>query len=111
MRYAIYNKAGKIINTFVCDDPDFASSLGGVEFPYPETPNEPTPSPSEQRESAYNTRGIVEWDGCKITVTEAAQLWQYYAAEGSPKADNLQSLIAEAKKMIRSQYPDEEVNS
>lgn len=66
-------------------------------------------SPAEQREAAYNTAKIIPWEGGTITVTEAAQLWQYYAAEGNPKADELQSLIAAAKAEIRAQYPDEEV--
>ncbi len=110
MRYAIYNKAGEITNTFVCDSPDFAAKLGGVEFPYPEVSNDPTPSPSpsEQREAAYNTQAVVEWDSCLLTVTEAAQLWQYYAAEGNEKAAQLQDLIAAAKQTIREQFPDEE---
>ena len=69
----------------------------------------PTLSPAEQREEAYNTSRIIPWDGGSITVTEAAQLWQYYAAEGNPKAEQLQALIAAAKAEIRAQYPDEEV--
>lgn len=111
MRYAIYNKAGEITNTFVCDDPNFAAKLGGVEFPYPEVPNNPTPSltPSEQREAAYNTQAAIEWDGDMLTVTQAAQLWQYYAAEGDfEKTDELTAQIAAAKQTIREQYPDVE---
>ena len=56
------------------------------------TPQEPTPS--EKREEAYNTEKIIERNGAMITVTEASQLWQYYSAEGSPKADELTVLIA-----------------
>lgn len=74
---------------------------------------EPTPepelTPAELREQAYNTEAIIEWDGKYITVTEAATLWQYYAAEGSEKATELTALIAAAKATIREQYPDEEV--
>lgn len=66
-------------------------------------------TPAEQREAAYNTAKIIPWDGGAITVTEAAQLWQYYAAEGNMKAYDLQSLIAKAKAEIRAQYPDVEV--
>ena len=66
-------------------------------------------TPAEQREEAYNTRPIVAWEGEQLTVTQAAQKWQYYAAEGSAKADELQVLIAAAKQTIREQYPDEEV--
>lgn len=65
-------------------------------------------TPTQQREEAYNTQPIVEWEGQMLTVTRAAQKWQYYAAEGSTKADELQALIAAAKQTIREQYPDEE---
>lgn len=74
-------------------------------------PEEPTLTPAEQREAAYNTAKIIPWEGGTITVTEAAQLWQYYAAEGNPKAEQLQALIAAAKAEIREEYPDEGVES
>lgn len=61
------------------------------------------------RERAYNTEAIIPWDGEMLTVTQAAQLWQYYAAEGSDKAAELQTMIAAAKQTIRGSYPDEEV--
>ncbi len=76
------------------------------EMPEPEVV---TPTPTQQREKAYDTQPIVEWEGEQMTVTQAAQKWQYYAAEGSTKADELQALIAAAKQTIREQYPDEEV--
>ena len=63
-------------------------------------------TPAEQREEAYNTDAIIEWDGGNITVTEAAQLWQYYSAEGNPKSYELTALIAKAKDEIREQHPD-----
>ena len=69
-------------------------------------PDAPTLTPAEQREAAYNTAQIIPWEGGTITVTEAAQLWQYYAAEGNMKAYDLQALIAKAKAEIRTQYPD-----
>jgi hypothetical protein len=69
-------------------------------------PEEPTLTPAQQREASYNTAKIIPWEGGNITVTEAAQLWQYYAAEGNMKAYDLQSLIAKAKAEIRAQYPD-----
>jgi hypothetical protein len=72
-------------------------------------PDAPALTPSEQREEAYNTARIIPWEGGTITVTEAAQLWQYYAAEGNMKAYDLQALIAKAKSEIRAQYPDVEV--
>lgn len=65
------------------------------------------PTPAEQREQAYNSLEIVEVGDSKITVTAAAQLWQYYAAEGNPIADELQEKIAAAKAHIREMYPDE----
>lgn len=65
--------------------------------------------PAEQRERAYDTLPCVEWDGDMLTVTEAAQRWEYYAAEGNTeKTDALTALIAAAKADIRKQYPDEE---
>jgi hypothetical protein len=73
------------------------------------SPVEPTPTPTEQRENAYNTDPVIEWGGEMLTVTQAATMWQYYAAEGSEKASELQGLIAAAKQTIREQYPDEEV--
>ena len=76
--------------------------------PEPVEPITPELTPAEQREEAYNTQPIIEWDGGLLTVTEAAQKWQYYAAEGSEKAGELQVLIATAKQTIREQYPDEE---
>lgn len=66
------------------------------------------PTPAERREQAYNTEKVIEWDGSMLTVTEAAKLWQYYAAEGSDKATQLQALIAAAKAEIRTEYPDSE---
>lgn len=64
-------------------------------------------TPAEQREQAYNTERLIEWDGDMPTVTEAATLWQYYAAEGSEKATELTALIVAAKETIRAKYPDQ----
>ena len=65
------------------------------------------PTPAQQRENAYNTQAVIAWEGSMITVTEASQKWQYYAAEGNTvKTDALTALIAEAKASIREQYPD-----
>lgn len=62
---------------------------------------------SEMREQAYNVARVVAWNGAMLTVTEAAQKWQYYAAEGNAtKMDALTALIAEAKAEIRAKYPD-----
>lgn len=67
-----------------------------------------TPPAAERREEAYNTARRVDWGGETLTVTEAAQLWQYYAAEGSDRADALRALIRAAKAEIRETYPDGE---
>lgn len=63
-------------------------------------------SSTEQRENAYNTEAIIEWDNKMITITQAAQLWQYYAAEGNKKSNELTVLIVQAKELIRKKYPD-----
>ena len=69
---------------------------------------EPVLTSAQQREQAYNTKPIVEWDGQLLTVTEAAQQWAYYSAEGATgKTLELTSLISQAKRTIREQYPDE----
>lgn len=68
---------------------------------------EPVLTPAQEREKAYNTLAVIQWDGNMITVTEAAQKWSYYAAEGkTDKTDALIILIAEAKQTIRKKYPD-----
>lgn len=70
-------------------------------------PEPDPPTPAQLREEAYNTQAIIAWDGSMITVTQASQKWQYYAAEGNTaKTDALTALIAEAKASIREQYPD-----
>lgn len=74
--------------------------------PEPEPAPEPELTPAELREQAYNTERIITWENEAITVTEAAQLWQYYAAEGNEKANELTVLIKEAKAIIREKYPD-----
>lgn len=66
-------------------------------------------TPAQQREVAYNSQALIEWDGEMLTVTQAATMWQYYAAEGSEKANELQTLIATAKQNIREQFPEKEV--
>lgn len=69
---------------------------------------EPVLTPAQQREQAYNTQPIVEWDGQLLTVTEAAQQWAYYSAEGATgKTLDLTALISQSKRTIREQYPDE----
>lgn len=69
-------------------------------------PAEPEPTAEEQREIAYNTEEIIEWEDKMVTVTHAALLWQYYAAEGSERAAQLTTLIATAKAGIRERIHD-----
>ena len=72
-------------------------------------PEPDPPTPAQQREEAYNTQAIISFGGEMLTVTQASQKWQYYAAEGNTaKTDALTALIAEAKASIREQYPDKE---
>lgn len=67
-------------------------------------------TPTEEREEAYNNDAVIEWGGDMLTVTQAAQQWAYYAAEGNAdKTAALSTLIAAAKADIRKKYPDEEV--
>ena len=116
MKYCIV-KDGVISNIIVCETDAIASEFEA--FPSYESaaigdvysPPVVKPTASQMRENAYNTEQVVEWDGAMITVTEASQKWQYYAAEGNTvKIDELTALIAEAKASIREQYPDEEAN-
>lgn len=88
------------------------NSNGKIEKLCVDVEEEQSPSPAELRENAYNTKAIIAWDGEMLTVTQASQKWQYYAAEGNiAKTDELTALIAEAKSSIREQFPDEEGNT
>lgn len=74
-----------------------------------ETATAPELTNAEHREQAYNTEPCVAWDGDLLTVTEAAQRWAYYAAEGrTDRMDALTALIAATKASIRAQWPDKE---
>ena len=82
--------------------PPVVTSWTPLPIPKPETP-----TAAQLREEAYNTKAVIPWDGSMITVTQAAQKWQYYAAEGNTaKTDALTDMIAEAKASIREQYQD-----
>lgn len=113
MKYKLL-KQGVVVNTIVSDLPFVEKYCyeNGLTFEEVQeaTPYIVPPTPAEKREEAYNTLAIVAWDDEMLTVTQAAQLWQYYAAEGSEKAAQLQAAIAEAKVGIRAMYPDEEVS-
>lgn len=94
----------KYINgQYIALTPDELAAMETATAPAPEL------TPSEQREQAYNTDHCVQWDGAMLTVTEAAQRWAYYAAEGrSDKTDALTALIAAAKASIRERWPEKE---
>ena len=64
--------------------------------------------PKELRERVYETEKIISYEGDMLTVDEANRKWQEYQAEGNSKANELTTLIANAKAMIRRQYPDAE---
>lgn len=99
------SKDGEYVNTIVADKA-FACLYAEANG---YTIEEVLPSlvPAQQREQAYDKERIIAWDGDMITVTQAAALWQYYAAEGSDNASSLQGLIASAKSDIRKRYPDD----
>lgn len=63
-------------------------------------------SAAQLREEAYDADAIIDWHDEYITVTKAALLWQYYAAEGNDVITaELTTKIAEAKASIRDRYP------
>ena len=64
--------------------------------------------PKELRERVYETEKIISYEDDMITVDEANRKWQEYQAEGNSKANELTTMIANAKAMIRGQYPDAE---
>ena len=63
-------------------------------------------TPEELRERAYETDKVIRYEGKMLTVDEANRKWQEYQAEGNSKANELTTMIANAKAMIREQYPD-----
>jgi len=102
---------GIIANIIVCENDDIAAKFGAVASyegaKIGDTYAPPSPSAAVLREEAYNTEPVIDWNGSKITVTEASSLWQYYAAEGNNKSGDLQKLIASAKAETRERFPDE----
>ncbi len=110
MDYCIVNAEGIIENIIVAEE-SFATEIEAlpsyVGASIGEAYRPPGVAPAKQRELAYTTEKIIEWFGSQITVTEAVTLWQYYAAEGNSRADELKTLIATAKQKIRNMYPDE----
>ena len=55
----------------------------------------------------HHTGGIFQRGSKMLTVNEANRKWQEYQAEGNSKANELTTMIANAKATIREQYPDE----
>ena len=111
MRFLIYDSSGKLVNTIVSTEKFAKNYCSANGYTYKESsipiPEPEPPTPAQLREEAYNTQAVIPWDGSMITVTQASQKWQYYAAEGNTaKTDALTALIAEAKASIREQYPD-----
>lgn len=77
--------------------------------PLPTPQPEPVLSPKEQRERAYETEPLIEYDGDMITVDEANKLFLQYSAEGNTqKYMDLQILIGRAKADVRTRFPDGE---
>lgn len=111
--YLILDSGNIIENIIVLEDDAAAEKFGAVPSydgaSIGDVYAPPPPPASQLREEAYNTQAIIEWHGEMLTVTKAAQQWQYYAAEGNTeKTDELTALIAAAKQTIREQYPDKE---
>ena len=65
-------------------------------------------TPEELRERAYETDKVISYKGKMLTVDEANRKWQEYQAEGNSKANELTTMIANAKATIREQYPNAE---
>lgn len=63
-------------------------------------------TPSQIREQLYNTSLVIEWENKILTITEASQIWLYYAAENSNKALQISELIIQEKNKIRLEHPD-----
>lgn len=80
-----------------------------TNIPVPEPQPEPVLTPKEQREQAYETEPLIEYEGEEITVDEANKLFLQYSAEGNTqKYMDLQILIGRAKADVRARYPDGE---
>lgn len=62
---------------------------------------------SDKRNYAYKYMLIIDWEGSKITVDQANDIYMQYFIEGNPKAELIQPLIIEAKNTIRNMYPEE----
>lgn len=80
-----------------------------TNIPLPEPQPEPVLTPKEQREQAYETEPLIEYEGEEITVDEANKLFLQYSAEGNTqKYMDLQILIGRAKADVRARFPDKE---
>lgn len=61
-----------------------------------------------QHVAIHHTGGIFQRGGKMRTVDEANRKWQEYQAEGNSKANELTTMIANAKVAVREQYLDED---
>lgn len=105
--------AEKIINLYPYYDFVLDNQGNLVDVTATERPPEPQPTPSEQREVAYETMtqkedgtALLEWEGKEITVNMAADKWKFYSSEGSDIANEISRLIVIAKSYIRELYPE-----
>ena len=111
--YIVYSADGQVINKIHSSEQFIAQYCEVYGYTYEQEadilpPEAIEPIPAKKREEAYNTERIIVWGEEMLTITRAATLWQYYAAEGSDKAQALTALIVEAKEAIRAKYPDAE---
>lgn len=108
MVFDIY-KNGKKINTIVASEA-FTEKYcedNGYTYSAHQQPIENVTN-KEKRSLIYNNDPTLLLDGELYTVTRAAQLWQYYAAEGNTeKCDYITKSIKAAKNKIREEYADE----
>lgn len=107
MVFDIY-KNGKKINTIVASEAFTEKYCEDNGYTYAAFVLPDTRTQVQKREDAYNTNATLPVDGKVITVTEAARLWQYYAAEGNiEKCNTITEIIKAAKTKIREEYADE----
>ena len=83
-----------------------------IETPIPEPIVEVVLSPSEQRELAYKTEKLIEWQGAMLTCDEARvdRMSVYYELGEMEKYDALKVLWLAARVEIQTRLPDYPVN-
>jgi hypothetical protein len=89
----------------VTDDEGNLIDITPVDPPQPPEPEPPEAfTPAEKRAWHYANIPCVTWEGQRITVDQANAVYWQYAAEGSPKAEEIQPLIHEQKEAARAKY-------